>query len=561
MSIFGSLGIGTRGLAASQLALNVAGQNISNANTEGYSRKRLEMSASTQLDPRYGEMGFGVEIEKVSRYTDIFLETQIRNQMTDSGYYSMLEQALERVENILTEPTDMGLNESIDKFWNAWQDMANNPDNMASREVVKSTAIVLTDKFHTLSSQLEDLRLSKDEDIEGRINEINGITQEIFNLNNEVAVGELRGGEANDSRDKRDMLVRELSKIIDVDVVEDELGAITITTAGNVLVGPATVIPLELQRTTSVDESGMPVSEVVIRFSNTKKDYMPRGGELKGLFNVRDQVIPRYEGVLDEMATSFVNSVNSLHFTGYNLKQNTGVNFFDAEGTTAKTIQVGAAILSDVQNIAAASGGVTQGVQIDGISEPLSVVPPQLSPQLDLKSMDSEYRNIVQGSMQVTRNGAVLQEGAGLDYVVDYQFGTIAFLNYAKYSAGDSLDITFRYNDAGYPGPGDGSNALRIAQIRDQLIMDDDGIGNPTKTIGEFYAGAIGALGVERSQSRTTMETRDFLVDQFEARKLEISGVSLDEELANMIRFEHTYQASARYITVINEILDTLINL
>lgn len=556
MSIFGSFNIGTRGLGASQLALNVTGQNISNANTEGYSRKRLELSADTRRDQEFGEMGTGVSIEKVARAEDEFLERQIRGQVTEKGFFTALDETLQRVENIFTEPSDAGLNLLMDKFWASWQDLSNNPADPASREVVRTTALVLEDKFHTVSSSLEEYRLSRDDAIEAEVNQVNGITAEIFRLNGEVAVGELQGGEANDSRDRRDTLVKKLADLIDVDTVEDNLGRITLTTAGNVLVGPSTYIELKLDRDTITAGFGEKISQVSIIFANTNKTYIPRGGALKGIMESRDKIVPEYQAKLNEIAAAFVNEVNAVHKSGYNLNENTGIAFFDEDGVRADTLMVSSAVRLDSTNISAAKGGNTIGPVTE-----ITAIPLAATPDLDLRNINSAYRDLALGTVSLEWNGQQLEEGAGKDYVVDYEHGVVHFMNYARFAAGDPVEVTFRYNTVGFAGPGDGSNALKIASIRDDLAMGSDAIGRHNKTIGEYYAGMIGVLGIERNQAKTTVETRAFLVEQFEARKQEITGVSLDEELANMIKYEHTYQASARYITVINQLLESLLNI
>ncbi len=557
MSIFDSLSIGTKGLYASQLALNVTGQNISNANTEGYSRKRIDLSSDKRGDTKFGEMGFGVEIDKVSRYADEFLELQIRGQMSDEGFYTVFDEVFERIENILSEPNDSGLNETMEKFWNAWQDLANNPQDAAAREVTRSSSLVLTDKFQTLSRQLDELRASLDSDVVETTNEINGYIRNIYTLNGEVATGELQNGEANDSRDKRDLLIRKVSTLIDVGVVEDKLGRVTLTTSGNVLVGPSSYIELEVARRSSERSTATGLSvRTEIVFSSTKKVYKPRGGELKGIMEARDDVLPKYQKWLDQIAGTFVKEVNQLHTTGYNLDGNTGVLFFDETGTRADNMALSAALMQDARNIAASAGGSTIGLVTESSTVPLAA-----NPKLDLKLIDSKYKNISLDSIKVMMGGVQLDEGAGKDYVVDYQFGTITFLNYARFSGSEPIDVSFRYDTAGYPGPGNGSNALDIARLRDKQSMSRVEGGDVNQSIGNFYSGVIGVLGIERNQAQANRETRRFLVEQFENRKTEITGVSLDEELANMIKFEHTYQSSARFISSINRMLDVLMNL
>jgi flagellar hook-associated protein FlgK len=252
-----------------------------------------------------------------------------------------------------------------------------------------------------------------------------------------------------------------------------------------------------------------------------------------------------------------VKSINSLHSTGYTLNGNTGTDFFQASSIRARDIQLSAAVLDDSNNIAAAAGGTVIG--------PIQLQPPPSVPAfgtpLDLKLIDPQFKNLSQGSVKIQHSGQTLDEGAGKDYVVDYNNGSITFLNYSRYAAGDPLTVAFSRNTAGYPGPGDGNNALNIAQMRDQYTMGADNLGNPNKTIGDFYNSFIGVLGIERNQTKSNKETRNFLVDQFKTKKQEVSGVSLDEELGNMIKFEHTYQASARFMRSINDLMDILMNI
>jgi flagellar hook-associated protein 1 FlgK len=123
------------------------------------------------------------------------------------------------------------------------------------------------------------------------------------------------------------------------------------------------------------------------------------------------------------------------------------------------------------------------------------------------------------------------------------------------------VNVKIKYNTTGYPGNGNGQNALEIAQLRHKTTMGTDVSGNPTQSIGEYYSAVIGRLGIEKNQNSARLETKEYLVAQMDAEQASLSGVSLDEEMANMIKFETMYQASARYISTINQMLDALMNI
>ena len=159
--------------------------------------------------------------------------------------------------------------------------------------------------------------------------------------------------------------------------------------------------------------------------------------------------------------------------------------------------------------------------------------------------------------MTVTLGGVPLREGVGQDFSVDYQSGSIYFNNTVTVPDGSRLR---NFNTTILLLVVYGSNALEIAQMKDKFTMKDVA-GNATQTIGEFYSAFIGKLGIDRNEATSNYETRRYIIEQLDKRTQELSGVSLDEEMANMIKFEHTYQASARYIGVIDEMMDVLLNL
>jgi flagellar hook-associated protein 1 FlgK len=545
MGLFSLLSVGTRGLQAAELGMDVSGQNISNADVEGYSRKRLNMAADYRPDGTYGQMGFGVDVINIDRLRNAFFDQQIQQQNQQVGYYTAIDEAYQNLESIFTEPTETGLNEYINQFFDSWQNLANNPADPSARTMVKTNGEILTGVFHNLATQINDYKQSRNNEIIQRVNKVNELTKEIFNLNKEIAAVEISSQNANDSRDKRDKLLKELSQIIDIDTIENELGQITVTTGGSIIVSPAYQQDIETTTSTYTAADGSTVTDIGMRFFDSKRTYVPNNGELKGLLDARDVVLPEYQAKLDTLANALVAKINEAHVRGYSLNGVSGIEFFDSTSTGASDISLSAAVLSNVQNIAAASGG-----QI--------LVAPTQTIALTYGTPGSlGNTNINQNSVIVMAGSATLVENT--DYQIDYRTGAIQMLH-AGYD-GTALTVNYRYTAGNSQGVGSNANAIAIAQLREQLTMDNDKLGNPTASFSEFYASFIGRLGLDRNEATSNLDSRNHLVAQYEAQQDSVAGVSLDEEMAEIIKFQHIYQASARLITTTSEMLDILLNM
>jgi flagellar hook-associated protein 1 FlgK len=559
MGLFSVLNVGTRALFASQLAMDVAGQNISNADVEGYSRKRLNLSPDYRYDPKYGQLGLGVEVINIERVRNTFIDQQIQRQNTEVGFFEEIDTTMATIENIFTEPSDTGLLNYLDQFFDSWQNLASNPADTAARNMVQTSAQILADVFNNLAGELVDLRQTRSEAIEQRVDKVNMLCSEIFNLNKEIAAVEISDQNANDSRDKRDLLLKELSELVEINVVENELGQVTVTTSGSIVVSPAFYQGLEITQSLFTLSDGSAQMQVGIRFANSKNEYIPKGGQIKGLYESRDQILPQYMNQLDELARMLVEKVNELHSQGYTLAGFSGVPFFDPDTTGALDIALAAAVESDVRNIAAASAGETQIAvqnQLPAGTHNFGMAPIQLY-RHPAAVPPVNARNMVSGTVVVATPSMTLTEG--VDYHIDYRVGTIQMLH-AGYD-GEDLTIDFEYHAGGFGGPGDNSNALAIAQLRTELTMTPDVLGNPTITFAQYYSSVIGVLGLSRNEAASNLETRQYLVDQYESQQDAIAGVSLDEEMANIVKYQHTYQAAARIISITDEMLDVLMNM
>ncbi|MDR1830537.1 MAG: flagellar hook-associated protein FlgK [Candidatus Fibromonas sp.] len=603
MSLFESLNMATRGLAAAQLGINVSGQNALNANTPGYSRKRIEQSSEWRRDGSFGQMGFGVEVYAINRVRDQFVDRLVNQELTRYGYFSIKDASYSRIESIFGEPSDgdHALNGLLNKFWNSWAELANDPSKAGPRETLRSTAQSLVTQFHYLSTQLRSYKDTINDEIEARVKRINEITSTIHRCN--VVITGTEGGlhhNANDTRDQRDQLLEELAQLVDVDYYEDEDGALVISSNGRLLVSNARNHELSMRREEMTGDDGYQYSRVEVFFAGTGNEFKPKQGELRALMDVRDVDIPKYEQYINDIAKTLITEVNKIHQNGYTLDGLTFIDFFnsDPDKLNAANIDLSQSVKNNINNIAAGIGGEKKSAELGSISKIGDPPPPdaitinQLFPPgdpigdssssydlvNDTGTPDSpHYRFIYKNSLEISYmdNDGVLQiMQEGKDYDIDYNTAQITF----KYSATGpfapdgpgynatndaklQIIIKFDYHENGYGGPGDGDNARLISQLQDKALMQSDSFGKSTQTINQFYAGALGRLGTERNEAEEGLGTRTYALEQLKIRQKEIMEVDINEEMANMMLYEHVYQASARFFTTVNSMFDTLLNM
>ena len=561
MGLSSILNTGTRALMAAQIGMDVTGQNISNADVEGYSRKRLNQAADYRYDSTFGQMGFGVTVINIERQRDQYIDLQIQRQNQQLGFYQQVDYVLERVENIFTEPSNSGLLRFIDQFFDSWQNLTNNPADLSARTMVKTNAEILTNVFGNIAGELNDLKNSLNSDLEDRVRKVNQLAHAIYNINQEIATVEVNNQHANDSRDRRDVLVKELATLVDIQTNENQFGQISISTGGSLLVSPVFVQTVETTTSSYRQSDGSTLVSIGLRFAQSRRDFRPTAGELAGIMDARDRVVPQFQRELDTLAVELATQINDQHRQGYNLLGYSGLYFFDPSLTGASDIALSASILSNVQNIAAASGGAAQAAANNTFAAgtlDFGLPAVALTTNNILPATPANMaRNIVAGTVVVNASGTLLTEGT--DYHIDYVRGTIQMLH-GGYT-GEPVSVDFEYRTGSFKGPGDNTNALAIARLRSTLTMVPDTVGNKTSTFAEYYSSFIGRLGLNRTEATSNVETRRYLIEQFNTHQDAIAGVSLDEEMANLIRFQHAFTAAARLIGTASQMMDVLFNM
>lgn len=555
-NIFGILHTGRAGLMASQISMDITGNNIVNANTDGYSRKRLNQAAAYRRDPNFGSMGYGVSSVNIERMRDAFIDKQLSISSSTVGYFKQLDFTMARIEDLVVEPSETGLNAIMNRFWNSWQDLANNPSDFSSRAVVLRNAETLISKFAHTVNEMRRIQDDINSEMDNTIRQINQHTSEIYKLNKEIVELEIGNQNANDARDRRDEVIKQLSSLIDIDYIEDDRGVYNVTIDGNLVASVNGYFRLKSRSEFSTRYDGTTKRTVDVVLERINNPLTARSGQMAAYIRLRDEVIEEKINLLDNLAYEMKNSINSIHQRGFSLDGITGMYFFDPNSQGATDMSISAMVRDDLKNIAAARGA-TAVRGTDTITVP--TMPEHYGTPLVFDNTPRD--NLVMGSIVIRDNvvGRTLQEGT--DFVVDYARGTISLLSPAIVPNGRVLDVEFEYQVADARGPGDGSNALEIANLREEKTMIRDVFGNFTQSFHEFYDSIIGKVGAERQNFMSNLESSESIHLQYETRQDNIAGVSLDEEMMHLIKFRHSYQASARVISTVEKMLEVLMTM
>ncbi|MBD7909602.1 flagellar hook-associated protein FlgK [Sporosarcina gallistercoris] len=502
-STFMGLETSKRGLQTQQSALYTTGHNISNANTLGYSRQRVNMEATggfpgvgLNAGTMPGFLGTGVQAGSIQRIRDSFVDQQYRGESNKLGYWDTRSKAIGQLEDIMNEPSEYGLQKSLSQFWSSLEDLAVHPENGGARKVVIERGIAVADSFNYMNKSLEELKTNTGQEIGISTKEINSIMSQIAGLNEQISSIEPNGYLPNDLYDARDVLVDKLAQFLPIETSYTKSGG----NASAVAEGSMTIsIKLEGNPTPEplIIVSGKDATEMTLDGANA--DGYPSGpisgfsfsangqvvggsmaasamkdtGSLKSLVNSygstgKTGLIPDMIAKLDKMANAFMKAFNDQHKAGYTLN-GTGTDpdgdkipFFTGEGTGAKGIKVSEAIIDDPSLVSASSK----------------------------------------------------------------------------------------------PGEeGNGENAKLLGKVQ-----FDDKVGLDGATIQTYFQGVIGQLGVDGQQAEKMKFNSETLMISVSNRRDSISAVSLDEEMTNMIQFQQAYNASARMVTVVDETLDKIIN-
>jgi flagellar hook-associated protein 1 FlgK len=361
MGIPSIMNTGYSGLVAAKAGMATTGHNITNANTEGYSRQRIVVSSAdthgTQLGPNV--IGTGAKVSRVERINDEYVEKQLRNAQKDFDFCEEKDLGLRQVEDIFNEMNGDGLNRVISRFFNEFRKLSDEPESVAVRQSVREATQAVVNDFHRLRKEVEEVRRHLDSRIEKYVGEVNALTKDLNGLNEKIRILELAGGSANDLLDKRDVALKKLGSLIDVTMYRDKTGNYSIDLKGvGPLVSGGEPEHLSVERSSS-DSEGKPEGGLDIRSSgvNTLITHKLKGGRLGALLEARDKTVSTVLDRLDDLAYHLVGSVNDVHSQGVAPSGARGVSYFKPlmqQQSAAEFISLSDAVLENVNNIATA---------------------------------------------------------------------------------------------------------------------------------------------------------------------------------------------------------------
>jgi flagellar hook-associated protein FlgK len=663
-------------LLTQQYAMDVVSHNIANVSTEGYSRQTPNIEA--KMPGPYGGLifGRGVELQKIQRQLDTFVETRLRERESDLSAMSEKETYLTVLEGVFDENSGRSISAQFDAFWNAWQDLSNNPSGSAERTIVYESGAHLAQSFQDIRNDLDRFEQELNLSLEAGTEKINQLTSQVATLNEQIISMEINA-DANDLRDQRDTLIRNLSEHLDIKVFEDGRGHLTVTTGkGYTLVSKTDHYELSF-------ESG----EVRWEGSSGSVDItdMITEGKLGGWLEVRDAFLPKYRSELDELAESVIWNVNEVHSQGVGLEGMTSVTgtyaveetdqpFGDPGGTGAGLDFVEGLHMGSFTGDVDFSGGQTLAANMDlefyeggnsetvsfatgtdlggivvGINSALSAAGMEVSASITNGDSGEEYLTLshnraasgasfglgistandelglnqsfhiwtrdesapdpvpidneislnadttldelvteiqsIAGLSASAANGklSITAVGAHTFAFSDDTSGILAALGINTFFDGtNARDITMNetlnthkeYMAAGRVDPdtgeiavGDNTNALAVADLSQQKVAMDrftyDSPETPASsskdTFQGYYAHLVGSVGIKSESVQREQEYAEVVVNQLTQKRNDLSAVSLDEEMTNLIKYQHAYSAAAKLVSTADEMLQTLL--
>ncbi len=450
MSISSLMGSSRVALTAYQTAIATTSKNISNVGNPDYVRRRADVGSL--INPSSG-LGFH-EADTVERIESGFIQRQLWYKTQFLGRYETDEQIYSQIETLFNEPSNSGLSSMMSEFWNSWNDLANDPESSTARAIVKDKANLMTNTFNQLSVDLNTMASEVGNDISDTVDQVNKLLQEIKTINETMS-----SNYSYDLADARDAAISSLSKFMNIEVSENKDHVVSITTGGNILV--------PLVNNDFVNELVVTIpryqeyDSVNVSFSEGGSINAISGGTLGSLIEVQNESIPKYIDDLDNLAVAIATEVNYAHKNGYNLNDQTGLNFFDPETDGAGGFKVDSGIMSDPGLIATSSAPGEAG------------------------------------NGDVANNISELQNG---------------------YNIGDA-----KFSD--------------------------------------YYNTLVSEVGSKVQEAQFLRISQEMVVSSIQNHRDSISGVSLDEEMSNLIKYEQAYQAASRMISVADELVQAVLNL
>ncbi|MGV8900069.1 MAG: flagellar hook-associated protein FlgK [Burkholderiaceae bacterium] len=550
------LSVGQSALAAAQVGISTTGHNIANASTPGYSRQIVTQSTATAQNYGYGFVGQGTEISSVKRIYNDYLGDQVNSaQSSSSGinaYYNQITQI-----NSMLGDSSAGLSPVIQNFFKGLNDLAANPSAVASRQATLSSAQALASSFQSMDGRFEEIRQGVNQEITGTVDTINSYAKQIAALNGTIQ--KLQGAAGtnipNDLYDQRDQLVQDLSKEVKTTVVKQDGGnySIYIGNGQALVVGPQSYGLTATAKANDLQNLG--VSYQLGANTVALSESSLNGGKLGGLFDFRSQILDPAQKALGNIAESIATTFNEQHKSGADLNGTAGKDFFNFDSAQgAKSFSVA---ITDTSKIAAGELIFTQAGSLNVGSGVISAAVVNTTPA---------------PTSPPTIPAATLTYDAGTS---QYNVTTTAGLSTVAYTGPTAQTITIgevNFTITGTPnnndsftvgqsttGVGDSRNALLLAGLQTKNTSIG-GISSPTTYQGA-YSQLVSLVGNKSRELKVTGESEQQRLSLVVQAQQSVSGVNLDEEASNLLRYQQAYQAAGKVMQIASDMFDVLLSL
>ncbi|MHC6179281.1 flagellar hook-associated protein FlgK [Clostridium sp. JNZ X4-2] len=604
------------GLFSQQTAINVTSHNIANANTEGYSRQRADMVTTTPYtmpnmsnSSSVGQLGTGVTVASIDRIRDTFLDYQVRIQMGVSGQYTAKDKYLTQVENALNEPTDNGLSSLIQQFFNSWQDLSNSPQNTST---VAQQAYQLTNSINSTYSQLTSIKNNTNTEIKNVVVSINSMLSQISKLNQQIKDVKISGQNPNDLMDSRDLLLDNLSSEFGISITQRNLDGIDITTSNDASVGNDNgAAPLGTDgKPLNIIQSDNPDSIDAATFSYitsiTPSDVDADG---KGEYTV--VYYKKGNTLTDDNKVSL--TVNMTADQAKELDESR-VLWADNNGTAYKVKQDGDNNNANVVDGKLEADNTVEFEQLALFKPPTGELKGYMSVQQNVddyqdslnkfaKSLALSVNAIISQSSSWVADNSGSPEGGINNFFVNAKPESSTYteedenninaqnitINVAILNDPSKIKTATKYDSNGNSlnDSTDGNRATAIAQLANSLMniqsvstsSDREGligslfspnsnlnnvysVGSAAggSTIDNYFDDLVNKVGMNEQEARQQVSTEATQLASYTQSRESVSGVSIDEEMTNLIQFQHAYQANAKMISTIDDLLDVVIN-
>ncbi|WP_347987082.1 flagellar hook-associated protein FlgK [Methylomonas sp. AM2-LC] len=548
----GILSTALSGLSAYQQALNTTSNNISNANTAGYSVEQVQFATQTEQQSANGYIGNGVSVATISRSYNQFLNTQVLSSTSaynsSNTYYTMAKQ----IDNMIANQST-GLSGSMSAFFNAANTVANSPSSTPARQVLLSDSAALADQFNSINSTFTNINTQVNGNLTASVQELNDWAQTVAKLNVQIVSASNNGtGQApNGLLDQRDALLNKMSEQANISVVNQSNGSI------NVFIGQGQPLVLDTSASTlTVQGSPTDSNQIDVMLNGHDISNQITGGQIAGNVQFRSQVLQPAQQQLGLIATGFATAVNNVQAAGVDLNGNQGLPLFVLGAPSAEVqglygdpkLQVSANFSAPAT---ASTLAASYQLQVTSTS-PNSYMLTNLTTNTAVTGLDdtSLASTAAADGFSIAFSGGSLTSGDSFQISPNYNTAATIQVNPAVTTPAQIAAAT---SATGLPG--DNSNALTLADLQNQKTMN-----NGTNTFSQAYGQLVTTVGQNTSTAQINSSAQNTVLQNATNAQQSISGVNLNEEAANLIQFQNAYQASAKSISLVQTLFTSILN-